>query len=470
MIVSFHTVCSLACFVLFHSVVAIIPESNFTPKNILDYDVVVIGGGSAGTYTSARLRDLNKTVAIVETKGRLGGHTETYTDPVSGGKIDIGVVVWHNTDFVRNYFARFDVPLETANLAGPGITEEPVDFSTGKVDKSYVPANATAGLLAYSAQLAKYPYLITTPGKLPEQVPADLLLSFGDFVKKYPAVGDSVFTISRYVGGYGNILRLPMLYIFKSFTPGLIESLQIGFLTTARHDNSELYEKFTAEIGKDAFLNSNIIAMDRGTPGCVRVAIQTPTGPKLIRAKKLVATIPPILGNLHGFDLDSNEISIFKQLKYHSYYAGVLNNSGIPDTLSLDNVGASTSFNLPVLPGAYSINPTRAPDLKVFQVGSNDGQVLTNQQAEDVVVADVERLRAAGTIPESAAKPTFPIFSSHNPFEVYLEAGDVKKGLYNKQFALQGKKNTWWTGAAFVTHDSSEIWEYTEGLIRDIAA
>ncbi|KAL8792807.1 MAG: hypothetical protein Q9195_004620 [Heterodermia aff. obscurata] len=421
-----------------------------------------------------RLRDLGKKVAVVESKGRLGGHTETYTDPVSGGKIDIGVMVWHNSDFVRNYFARFDVPLALANLdTPPGVTGESVDFSTGKVATDYVPANATAGLAAYAAQLAQYPYLVTNPGKLPQPVPADLLLSFGDFVKKYPAVGDSVFIISRFVGGYGNILRLPMLNIFRSFTPGLLQSLQLGFLTTARHDNSELYDKFTTELGKDGFLNSRVVATDRSQPGHVKLIIKTPNGPKLFRAKKLVLTIPPVLNNLYGFDLDQNEISIFKEFKYKSYYAAVLNNSGVPDTLSLGNVGASTPFNLPVLPAAYGISPSRVPGLKAIQIGANDGQYLTEQQALDVVTAEIKRLQAAGTIPKATPgqpAPSFSVFSSHTPFELYLEAKDVAAGLYNRQFELQGKKNTWWTGAAFSTHDSSEIWEYTEGLIKDIAA
>lgn len=432
-------------------------------KKISDPDIVVV-----------RLRDLGKEVAVVETKGRLGGHTETYTDPVSGGKIDIGVIVWHNSDFVINYFARFDIPLELADFSDvPGVTRLAVDFSTGKIAKDYVPANVTAGLAAYTAQLAKYPFLSTTPGKLPQPVPADLLLSFGDFVKKYPDVGDAVAIINQYVGGYGNILRLPMLYIFTTFTPGLLTGFQIGFLTTVRHDNSELYEKFTKELGKDVFLNSRVVALDRSQAGCVKLIIKTPTGPKLLRAKKIVSAIPPLLSNLHGWDLDRNEISIFKKFKYKSYYAAVLNNSGIPDTLALGNVGANTPFNLPVLPAAYSISPTRAPGLKVLQLGANDGQYLTEKQALAIVTAEIERMRAAGTIPKpppGLPNPSFPDFSSHTPFELYFEAKDIARGLYNRQYELQGKKNTWWTGAAFATQDSAEIWAYTEGLIGAIAA
>jgi heterodisulfide reductase subunit A-like polyferredoxin len=34
-------------------------------------DVCVLGGGSSGTYTAVRLRDLGKSVVVVESKGRL---------------------------------------------------------------------------------------------------------------------------------------------------------------------------------------------------------------------------------------------------------------------------------------------------------------------------------------------------------------------------------------------------------------
>ena len=56
-----------------------LPRHAFSSKDILAYDVCVIGGGAARTYAAIRLRDLNKTVAVVETQDRLGGHTVTYT-------------------------------------------------------------------------------------------------------------------------------------------------------------------------------------------------------------------------------------------------------------------------------------------------------------------------------------------------------------------------------------------------------
>src|ERR1700743_3765387 len=61
----------------------------------IEADVVVVGGGSAGTYTAVRLGDLGKSVVVVEAKDRLGGHAETVDDSATGGvPIDIGVVVF----------------------------------------------------------------------------------------------------------------------------------------------------------------------------------------------------------------------------------------------------------------------------------------------------------------------------------------------------------------------------------------
>ena len=463
---------SIACFCLLGCVGAVINEHEFTAKDILHYDVCVIGGGSAGTYTAIRLRDLNKRVAVVEAKGRLGGHTETYTDPVSKATIDIGVIEFHNLDFVRNYFSRFNIPLELINFDTPGVTTKYVDFQTGKAVNEYTPPNATAALGAYAAQLAKYPYLYSDQslGHIPQPVPADLLLSFGDFIEKY-SLQDAVVLLSTYGQGLGNILKLPALYVLKLNGPDILRGLQIGFLTTKRHDNSELYEKAQAELGTDALLNSHVLAMDRSNGDHTKILIQTPAGRKLIRTKKIVSTIPPILSNLQGFDLDNYEAPLFSQFKYHSYYVGILNNSGIPDNLSLVNVGTNTPYNLPVLPAAYDIFPTSAPGLHLFQSTTNDDQRISDQQMEYDVVASIKRMRAAGTLPNTnEPAPQFAVFSSHTPFGVYVPASAIASGFYNRLFALQGKKNTYWTGAAFVAHDSTLIWQYTETLLAQIAA
>lgn len=456
---------SICCLAFLGRISAHINPAAFSSKDILNYDVCVIGGGAAGTYAAIRLRDLNKTVAVVETQGRLGGHTVTYTDPASKATIDIGVIVFNNEDLTKNYFGRFNVSLTVANFDTPGVTNEYVDFRTGKIVKGYVKPNGTAAYRAYATQLARHPFLDLSLGNIPQPVPADLLLSFGDFIKKY-SLQDAIPQFYSYGQGFGDILNLPALYAFKYFNTNNFQAA----LTTTRNDNSELYRKAQAELGADALLNSNVLAMDRSDPNFVKVLVKTPSGRKLIKAKKILSTIPPLLSNLRGFDLDATERPLFKQFKYHTYYVGLLSNSGIPDTLQLQNVGKDTPYNLPVLPAAYYISPTKIPGLHFFQAGTPETEVLSSRQIQAEVVGSIKRMRAVGTLPSTNATPNYAIFANHVPYSIYVPPSVIATGFYNKVFALQGRKNTYWSGAAFVTHDSSAIWKYTETLIKDIAA
>ena len=61
---------------------------------VIERDVCIIGGGSSGTYSAIRLQQMNKTFVLIEKENRLGGHVNTYVDPVTNQTLDYGVVVW----------------------------------------------------------------------------------------------------------------------------------------------------------------------------------------------------------------------------------------------------------------------------------------------------------------------------------------------------------------------------------------
>jgi hypothetical protein len=65
----------------------------------------------------------------------------------------------------------------------------------------------------------------------------------------------------------------------KNFGLDILRNLQVGFLTTARHDNSELYAKARAELGADALLRSRV---GRHRPG--RRRVRERPGPDAVRA------------------------------------------------------------------------------------------------------------------------------------------------------------------------------------------
>lgn len=432
--------------------------AQYPKDSVIIRDVAVIGGGSGGVYTAIRAKDSKKSVVVIEKKDQLGGHTETYTDPATGYSINYGVVVWHDLPLVRKYFARLNVTLGKLDFGA--ITNRYVDFATGK-DTPGFPQNFSDGIAAYAAQLAKYPDL-EAGFFLPDPVPEELLLPFADYVEKYPALKPAVYYLFVSTQGLGDFLRLPTLYIFKNWGLDVLRNVQNGFLTASSGNNGELYRNAGAVLGQDVFLNSCVIATQRnaGAP-YVKVVVETPSGLKLILAKKLVITIPPLPEKLRGFDLGSEELSLFKRFSSKGYYAGIVRDPGIPISL-ISNAAADTPYNVPRFPGFYGLTPTRVPGLIDFKYGSDN--VLSDEQVKANVIADLERLHQVGTFNETF-EPEIFIYTNHSPFELNVPARDIADGFYKKLYALQGKRRTYYTGAAFQSHDSSLIWTYTEANV-----
>jgi Flavin containing amine oxidoreductase len=437
------------------------PAAAAAPTGVIRRDVCVIGGGSSGTYTAVRLRDLGRSVAVVESQDRLGGHCETFHDPVTGGTTDIGVIVFHDLPLVRDYFARFDVPL----VSFGGFRETPfyVDYRTGKEVSGYAPPVPVA-LPAYLGLLQQFPYL-ATGFDLPDPVPPTLLMPFGDLVEQ--AGLDSIVQLVFGFGqGIGDLLRQPVLYVMKLIGLGVIQNvIQNSFLTTARQDNSELYEKATDFLGDDVLLNARVTAVRRSADG-VRVRVLTPGGPRTIHCAKLVVTAPPVPRTFAGFDLDPVERRLFAQFRSGAYWTAVARLSGLPQELSVVNVGADTRYNLPPLPGIYSVTPTGIPDLWHVKYGSP--VPLPEHQVRRDIAAGIRRLATAGTVPITLEG--LEIFKAHVPFELTVGTADIAAGFYRELNALQGRNHTYYNGAAFQSHNSSELWQFTEVLLPRIAA
>lgn len=447
------------------------PSAIHRQPSIIIRDVCIIGGGASGTYAAIGLKDINKSVAVVEAQSYLGGHTNTYTDPLTSEKVDYGVVVFANTSIVNSYFRRFNIPLIPGD-ASPIIPVRNlyVDFRTGKNVTGYVPPNSTKAFRAYAAQVAKYPFLHSPGWNLPDPAPDDLLLRFGDFVKKYQ-LDDTMFTMNQYAQGFGDLLSIPTLYVLKYFNvlPGQ-SGASTTSLTTARHDNSELYEKAAEELGDDVFLSSNVIATDRSRKG-VKITIKTPRGIRTILAKKLVISIPPLLSNLRGFDLTETERGLFRQFSTEAYYTGLLRNTGIPDNVVINNVATDAPYNLPSGPSLYALYALSTPNvtgLKDFKFGAST-TTLSDNAVKSSILSTIAKLRIAGTIPTASA-PEFVAFKSHTPYQLHVSPDAIRKGFYRDLMKLQGERRTSWTGAAFSKHSSSDLWAFTKGILGDVAA
>jgi hypothetical protein len=427
---------------------------------VLRRDVCVIGGGSAGTYIAVRLGDLGRSVAVVEAQDRLGGHTETYHDPETGGTVDVGVIVVEDDPLVRRHFGRFG--LDLVPIGGLGGATSFVDFRTGRpVD--YTPP-VPAALPAYLELISRYGP-IDTVLDLPDPVPPELVAPFADFVAKHD-LGSVVPLIFNFGQGIGDLLGLPALYAINLIGPGVVRNVLTGsFLTTAARDNSLLYERATAHLGDSALLSSRVVHVDRSSSG-VRVLVTTPDGPCLILARKLVVTAPPLPRTFAGFDLDAAERSVFGQFVSGAYYTGVVRLSGVPDNLALENVAPETPYHLPPLPGLYGTGPTGIPGL--FNVKYGSPTPLPEAQVRRDIRAALERVARAGTHP--LAYEGLEFFKAHVPFELHVRPEAIAAGFYRRLNALQGRNRTYYSGAAFHSHNSTRIWNGAETLLPRIAA
>jgi hypothetical protein len=435
--------------------------SYYKPEQVIDTDVVIIGGGGMGAYSAIQLKDAGKKVVVVESKARLGGHTETYMDAETGIPIDMGVKLYHDEPQVYQWFARFNLSLTPFSFAPPSPPTQ-VDFRTGQVLQGLPPANQTAmaaALQRYAAVIAQYPQL-EGGFYLPDPVPEDLYMPFGQFVQKYD-LADAVQTIFGITSAFGDILELPALQQIRTLGLGLLKTMQ-NFQTSSVMDNSLLFEKITAELqaSNSLLLSSKVTKTARvsKTDGRVKVLVDTPMGCRLIQAKKILMAIPPTPANLAAFDPSGDELKIFNQFTSVGYYTSIIRHAG-PTNLTLQNLALDKPYALPPMPAIYNVNPTANPTLSLVYYGTKVGQHLSDDEAKAAIVADLKRFQAANNM--TGPEPEFVAFSNHSPYNMMVGSEATKAGFYKDLYGLQSKRNTFWTGAAWRAHDSSSSWAYT---------
>ena len=439
----------------------------YDPQDVITTDVAVVGGGSAGVYTAVRLQDNNKSIVIIEKNDYIGGHAETYIDPQSNVPINLGVIVFPPTQIAQNYFARFGVLLVPLSFAPTAATY--IDFSTGNTVNYDPPAGAdvAAALQGYAVQLEKYPAL-QAGFNLTYPVAQDLLLPFGKFLDKYnlSALIPTVFTVNQ---GYSPILNISTIYLFKYLNNNTLNEFATGGgLTPASHNVGDLYKNILAHLGSSVLLNTTVQAMDRSSPSNVKIVVRTNnTPPKLIIARKLLSTPPPMVDQLTGYDLSANETEIFSQFFANGYYSGVLNNTGLSPNITYSSADPrNPPYDIPPLPGIYSIGPTGASDLVQVFYGSFIPLSAADVQAN--ILTEIKRLAISQGINSTSVKPNFVAFTAHTPFNLEVSNEAIANGFYERLYALNGQRNTFYNGAAWQAQDSNAIWEYTESYVLPI--
>ncbi|KAK0391595.1 hypothetical protein NLU13_1095 [Sarocladium strictum] len=436
----------------------------------IDVDVAIIGGGSAGIHAAISLKDAGANVVVIEKKSQIGGHAETYVNPQNNVKANIGVVIFQDTPIVQNYFDRLKVPSTKVNTSALSLGEhKSYDFKLGIPVPAQTPQQQAASqqaigaaMQAYMANvLPKYPW-IDQGWFIPQPVPEELTLPFGQFAQKY-GFAALLPVISQFNWYPGNITTIPALYGIKSWGPGLINSFLNGFIVPTSGDTRSIYNAAAAELGNSVLLNSTVVHVDRHDHGVKLVVKQQNQKAKKINARKLIIAVPQTIENIGSYDLSEGERSLFSKFSALTYMAGVANIPGL--NVSLTNVGALTPANVPLIPGSNAYNAFGSPGQFLLGVAF-DRADTTDEDSKAVIRRELATLAKVGAVPaDAAAKVTFPYLSNHAPFNLRVSSQDIAAGFYKKLLSLEGSRNTYWTGAAFAGHNSGVIWAWNEGTM-----
>ncbi|KAI1781282.1 FAD/NAD(P)-binding domain-containing protein [Hypoxylon cercidicola] len=425
--------------------------SSFSAADTIHRDIAIIGGGSSGAHAAIRLKDAGKTVVVIEKQAQLGGHVKTFTAS-SGVRVNYGPSNFQNSTAVVDWFSRFDIPV--VPYVQPGVGDKYVDFTTGKEIANGTLPNPDFG--AYLEVLSKFPYL-EDYSHLPDPIPEDLLLPFGQFVEKYN-IQSVAYTIAQFATSNGNVFEQPTLYILKvADIPYIMGIINGEVLAPATYDAQSVFQKAQDDLGSDALLRSTVSSATRSNTG-VSLVVNTPKGRKLIKASKLLVTAPPMMDNMKPLGLDQRESGIFSKFQSKGFYSVLLNQTGLAKGFRYYNAkpAADNTYHVPQLPVLQFIWATK--DVDTYWAWYTSVNELPDATVKASIIKDFKTL-APGS------NPQIMVFSNAGPSGISVTADEIKKGFYKNLLSLQGYRNTWYTGYAWISDHSAGLWNYTDKVL-----
>ncbi|KAH8894746.1 hypothetical protein GQ53DRAFT_804886 [Thozetella sp. PMI_491] len=442
------------------------------PLPIIYKDVAILGGGASGTYSAVRLReDFGKSVLLIEMEPFLGGHVNTYTIPETGEAFNYGVQSYIDYKGAKAFFERFGIPLQPNVLFASDTIY--VDPNTGQLLTNVPPPppiNASVSALQkYHDLIAPWDdimlpgYWDFPPG---DQIPPDLLLPFRDFAAQNGL--EDMAPILAVVSGQDINSTNPVLFVAKNFGTPVVEGfLDNTFFDAIPFNNSLLYGDAERLLGDDVALTSTVVEATRQKDH-VRLVVENfqTRARTLVIAKRLLIASQPSLDNLAVFGLDDQEKTVFNTWSYGTVYTAVLKTNLIPDNTSISFV---TPANSTSTPKPYGFTLTWNGVSSYYWIIFFSQVSMSADEAEEAIVGQMNILYEGGAFPPiGSSTPSSEVVSISNHSSVGWGEGvqqQLQAGFIQDLYALQGHKNTWYTGGLWCPDYSSNVWAFTDTLI-----
>jgi hypothetical protein len=361
----------------------------------------------------------------------------------------------------------------------PLLNTKYIDFQTGKLVQNYsTPADADKypALQKYLELCEKYENMLL-PGfdnfPAPDAIPEDLLMPFGQFVAKYDIAAALPSMWQATLQGIGNFIEVPTMYVMQASGVPMVRAL-LGLgraIVPPSGALYELYARISDFLGKDVFYSSTVVSSTRDNTG-ITVVVRGLDGTNTeIRAKRLVIAIEPTAANMQPFDLDREEAEVFDKFGYTTVYAGILRHPSLEVNTSYSHVApaaAPANYTAYPLPSQLGRIDYLADTTNLFSFTAVGTDKDTPESMKKLMGDVIDKLISTGVVKSSAGPLEFPVFADHGMMHSRVRAEDVKGGFIQKQVALQGRRSTWYTGAAFGSPFSTTLWEYNEQLLPKV--
>ncbi|PLB48434.1 FAD/NAD(P)-binding domain-containing protein [Aspergillus steynii IBT 23096] len=459
--------------------VAVAPlVSAASQSNVLNKDVVIVGGGASGAYAAVRIRDdFGKSIALVEKESILGGHVDSYVDPQTGTPYDYGVKTFLDTGNATGFFDRFGIARGSSPTVP--VTTEYIDFLTGETVNFTAPpmADQMSAMAKFLDIVEPWESLMQpsyTKFPVGDDIPSDLLLPYADFITKH-GLQDAVPLMYQSTGlGLGNMAQETTLFVLQGFGASMARAMlgKQNMFVPASGRNQDLYDAVADSLHSDILYSSTVVRSKRSASG-VSLTVQNhkTNETTVIHAKRLLLAIEPTASNMAPFDLDADEQAVFDKFVYSNEYTGLVDNRAFATNASYFNLPASAApSNYLALPDpSFTARIDYFGGAHLFRVTVVGDQTLDAAGAKKLVQKDFDTLLEAGRLTESRKQElSWVDFSAHGPMHARVSVADVKDGYFKKLYGLQGGRSTWWTGGAFSVNFQTTLWEFDELLIPEL--
>ena len=279
------------------------------------------------------------------------------------------------------------------------------------------------------------------------------------------------------IGGLENVLTLYVMFVMgQPVTRGFLDSSLFG---PANLSNSVLYDRAYDLLQDDALLQSRVIEANRSNDGVELVVLGSGGTKKLVRAKRLLFTPPPSVENLVPFGLSPSEIATLSTLIRRWSFAGVARVPSIPANTSVRYYApaADTTNYLGIRDLPWSLSLTSAPSVPaeehLFEVLFATNYSISEANAREIITEAVQNLTASGTFPPRSSNDRtveFEAFTNHNSILWRQSTSELRSGIVQDVYALQGRRSTWYTGGLWTQDYTGNVWAFTDTVLPRLLA